>query len=118
MGALGLGVLLLAACEPTRQTGPISLTPGTPEYQLRQLQLQNAQSGANPGVQNPVPTAVNPGVGGIERAGTAGSGNVTAGSPTAVNPGTTGIERQGVGAPPSSSVRSRRSGSSSGATTQ
>jgi hypothetical protein len=33
---LGLGVLLMGGCEPSKQTGPISLTPGTVEYQLRQ----------------------------------------------------------------------------------
>jgi hypothetical protein len=92
--------LLLAGCEPAPPpTSPISLSPGTVEYQLRQQQLQNARSGVNPGIQNPLVTNVSPGVGGIERAQTGGTGNVTAGAPTAVNPGTTGITREGVGAP-------------------
>ena len=101
LGGIALGALLLAGCEPAPPpTSPVSLSPGTVEYQLRQLQLQNARSGVNPGIQNPLVTSVNPGVGGIERAATGGTGNVTAGAPVAVNPGTTGITRQGgVGAP-------------------
>jgi hypothetical protein len=66
---------------------------------LRQQQLRNIQQDQSRAMQNPVVTGVNPGVGGIERAQTGGTGTVGAGSPTAVNPGTTGITRQGVGAP-------------------
>lgn len=99
-GAGAAVLLLAAACQPQQPTGsPIALTPGTTEYQLRQLQLQGARSGANPGVQNPVVTGVNPGTTGVERAPSGGTGTVGAGVPTEVNPGTTGIVRQGVGAP-------------------
>ncbi|HYZ33983.1 MAG TPA: hypothetical protein VE684_17065 [Crenalkalicoccus sp.] len=102
LGGLLLATTCLGACEsqPPRQASPIPYTPGTLQGELRQYQLQNAQSGANAGVQNPAPTAVNPGVQGIERANTGGMGNLGAGAPTAVNPSTTGITRQeGVGAP-------------------
>lgn len=101
-GAFILGaVVLLAACErPTpapRADTPMTLTPGTVGYQLREQQLQNAQSGANPGWQNPVATERS--VRGIERAGP-GTGTTGAGAPVAVNPGTTGVVRgPGVGAP-------------------
>jgi hypothetical protein len=70
--------LLVAGCDsvtPASSTGPIALTPGTVEYQLRQQQLQNARSGANPGIQNPAVTNVNPSVDGIERAETGGTGS-------------------------------------------
>jgi hypothetical protein len=99
-GGLALAVTLLAGCEPApKPASPISLSPGTVEYQLRQQQLQNARSGVNPGIQNPAVTNVSPGAAGIERATTGGTGSTAAGAPTAVNPGTTGITRQGVGAP-------------------
>jgi hypothetical protein len=101
LGGLALVSLIVAGCEPApRQNTPISLTPGTVEYQLRQQQLQNARSGVNPGIQNPAVTNVSPGAGGIERAQTGGTGNVTAGAPVDVAPGVGGITRQqGVGAP-------------------
>src|SRR3954467_11589407 len=103
--ALSLGVLLLGGCEPNKQTGPISLTPGTTEYELRQQQLRSARGDPGRANQNPVGVGTaNPGtdaVGGIQRIpGTGGAAGTGAGTPTAVNPGTTGIERQGgVGAP-------------------
>jgi hypothetical protein len=101
LGTLGIAALAtvsLAACEAGTSSGPLATQPtGTVESQLRQQQLQNIQSGANPGVQNPVATSV--GVGGIERQGV-GAGSTAAGGVTGVNPGVGGIERQGVGAPP------------------
>ena len=98
LSILGAGVLL-AACQPAPTPNIATNTGDMREQQMRQLQLNAAQSGANPGMQNPVATGR--GVGGIERdAGTVGRGDVTAGAPVAVNPGTTGIVRQqGVGAP-------------------
>ena len=101
-GVATLGVLALAACEPGTSSGPLATQPtGTVESQLRQQQLQNIQSGANRGVQNPVATGVT--VEGIQRQGT-GAGSTAAGGVDArnVNPGTTGIVRQGVGAPTTS----------------
>jgi hypothetical protein len=97
---LGLGVLLLAACQQQPQpASPIALTPGTVEYQLRQQQLQNVQQDPSRAMQNPVATGV--GVQGIIRdPSTGATGSSGAGAPVAVNPGTTGIVRQqGVGAP-------------------
>jgi len=100
LGVAALGTLALAACEPDRSSGPLATQPtGTVESTLRQQQLQNIQSGANPGVQNPLATSASPGVGGIERQGV-GAGSTAAGGVTAVNPGVGGIERTGVGAPP------------------
>ena len=100
LGAGAVAVLLIAGCDTTPSRGPLATMPtGTNESVLRQQQLQNIQSGANPGTQNPVVTGVNPGVSGIERAPMGGGGTVGAGTPTAVNPGTTGIVRPGVGAP-------------------
>jgi hypothetical protein len=97
LSTLALVTLAIAACQPAPPSGPIALTPGTTEYQLRQQQLQNARSGANPGVQNPVATGVT--VEGIQRQGT-GTGSTAAGAPVAVNPGTTGITRApGIGPP-------------------
>lgn len=100
-GVATLGVLALAACEPATSTSPIVGNTGTVENQLRQQQLQNIQSGANRGVQNPVATGV--GVDGIQRQGT-GVGSTAAGGVDArtVNPGVGGIQRQGVGAPSTS----------------
>jgi len=96
LGGIALATLALAACEPKQPTGsPIALTPGTREEQLRQLQLQGATSGANPGVQNPVATGRD--VSGIVRQGT-GSGSTAAGT-SGMNPDGTLI-RPGVGAPP------------------
>ena len=99
--AWALGAMALAGCDSMtpqpRASTPMTLTPGTAGYELRQQQIQNMQSGVNPGVQNPVATERS--ISGIERAGT-GAGSVTAGAPTAVNPGTTGVVRApGVGAP-------------------
>ena len=102
LGTLGLVALAVTACQvqPYQSTSPLPNTTGTVQEQLRQIQLQNALSGANPGVQNPAVVGVNPGTTGIVRAPAGGEGNVTAGAPTAVNPGTSGIRRQpGVGAP-------------------
>jgi hypothetical protein len=96
LGGIALVTLALAACDSaTPKTSPIGLTPGTREEQLRQLQLQGATSGANPGVQNPVATGRD--VGGIVRQGT-GTGSTAAGV-GGMNPDGTLI-RPGVGAPP------------------
>jgi hypothetical protein len=100
LGTLGLVALAAAACQPYQSNSPLPYTTGTVQEQLRQIQLQNARSGANPGVQNPPVVDVNPGTTGIVRAPAGGEGNFTAGAPMSVNPGTTGIVRQpGVGAP-------------------
>ena len=104
---VGLGVLMLSGCEatPSRQSGPISLTPGTAEYDLRQNQLRSLRGDPGRANQNPVGIGqASPGtdaVGGIQRIpGTGGTAGASAGTPTAVNPSTTGIERgRGVGAP-------------------
>jgi hypothetical protein len=96
----GFGALaLLAACQAGPAPNIATNTGDMREQQMRQIQLDAARSGANPGMQNPTATGV--GVGGIERSTTTtGRGNVTAGAPVAVNRGTTGIERApGVGAP-------------------
>ena len=89
----------MAACEAAPPPTIATNTGDMREQQMRTIQLNAAQSGANPGMQNPVATGT--GVGGIIRdPGTTSRGNVTAGAPVAVNPGTTGIVRQqGVGAP-------------------
>jgi hypothetical protein len=94
-------ILLVAACQPQMQRSAIGQNyGGMQERQLRAVELKGIEAGANPGVQNPPVTGVNPGTTGIERAPTGGEGNMTAGAPIAVNPGTTGIIRQrGVGAP-------------------
>jgi hypothetical protein len=107
---LGVGVLLAGGCEPTQQTGPISVTPGSAEYQQRQDQLRSAVGDPGRANQNPVAvgrasfgsdSATSIGVGGIQRTtGTGGTAGTSAGAPVSVNPGTTGIERgPGVGAP-------------------
>ena len=45
LGGLALVTMLVAGCEATPPAAsPISLTPGTVEYQLRQQQLQNART--------------------------------------------------------------------------
>jgi hypothetical protein len=107
---LGLGVLLAGGCDGSRQTGPISLTPGSAEYQQRQDQLRSATGDPGRASQNPVAvgranpgsdSATSIGVGDVQRTyGTGGTAGASAGTPTAVNPSTTGIERgRGVGAP-------------------
>src|SRR5215212_4229775 len=55
LGGIALTTFLLAGCQPdtSRSTTPIALTPGTPEYDMRQQQLRGLQTGANPGMQNP-----------------------------------------------------------------
>ncbi|MBD0275093.1 MAG: hypothetical protein ICV73_24600 [Acetobacteraceae bacterium] len=95
------GAAVLGACQPQTQRSSIGQNyGGMQERQLRDVQMQGVQSGANPGTQNPVATGASPGTAGIQRAPTDGTGNVGAGAPTAVDPGTTGITRQrGVGAP-------------------
>ena len=101
-GGLALVALLVAGCEPARPTTPISLTPGTVEYQLRQQQLQNMQSDTSRGMQNPAVTDVNPGAAGIERAqtgGTGGAGGAIGGMRT---DGT--VQRPGAGAPSSQTM--------------
>jgi len=106
MLGLSLGILMVGGCQatPSRQTGPISLTPGTTEYNLRQEQLRSMQGDPGRATQNPVGIGTaNPGtdaVGGIQRVpGSGGAAGAGAGTPSAVNPGTTGIQRRGVGAP-------------------
>lgn len=100
LGGLGLLAMLVAGCDTTPKQGPLSSMPtGTTESLLRQQQLQNVQSDPNRAMQNPVATGANPGVGGIERAATGGSGSaagVVAGQRT---DGT--IARPGTGAPTS-----------------
>jgi hypothetical protein len=103
---VSLGVMMLSGCQatPSRQSGPISLTPGTAEYEMRQDQLRSARGDPGRANQNPVGIGMaNPGtdaVGGIQRIpGTGGAAGTSAGNPTAINPSTTGIERRGVGAP-------------------
>ena len=93
--------LLTTGCQPQMRRSDIGQNYGDQrEQQLWTVEMQNLRAGANPGTQNPAVTGVNPGVGGIERAPTGGSGSVSAGAPVDVNPGTTGITRQlGVGAP-------------------
>ena len=86
-----------AASRRPSRLRPISLTPGTVEYQLRQQQLQNMQSDPNRGMQNPAVTGVNPGVGGIERAQTGGTGGAGGAIGGLRTDGT--IQRPGSGAP-------------------
>jgi hypothetical protein len=101
MVGLGLGALLLVGCQPAQPTGsPISLTPGTREYDLRQQELRSATGDPTRAQQNPIVTGASPGVGGIERAPGTGTGGAGAGAPMSVSPGVGGIERApGVGAP-------------------
>lgn len=109
LGGIALVSLLVVGCDsvtPAKNTGPIALTPGTVEYQLRQQQLQNAQSGVNAGTQNPTVTGVNPSVGGIERATTGGAGS-TGGNVGGMRTDGT-IERPGAGAPSTQSVPAPR----------
>ena len=77
LGGLALVTMLIAGCEAKPPAAsPISLTPGTVEYQLRQQQLQNVQSDPSRAMQNPGVTNVSPGAAGIERAPTGGTGSV------------------------------------------
>ena len=108
LGLILMGAIALGGCEA--QTGggagaaPLAAQPtGTVESTLRQNQLQNIQSGANPGMRNAPVTTASPGVGGIQR-DPGGAGSVAAGgvNATQVNPGAGGIVRQGVGAPSTS----------------
>lgn len=114
LGGVALMSALVAGCSsvtPAQNTGPVALTPGTVEYQLRQQQLQNAQSGVNTGMQNPVVTNVNPGAGGIERATVGGAGSSGGNLGGLRTDGT--VERPGAGAPATQSVPTprRRAGS-------
>lgn len=109
LGGLALVSILASGCgslTPAQTTGPIALTPGTVEYQMRQQQLQNIQSGTNTGTQNPTVTGVNPSVGGIERATTGGVGS-TGGNVGGLRTDGT-IERPGAGAPSTQSVPTPR----------
>lgn len=101
LGGLLLASLALAACEPSKTSGPLSSQPtGTTESLLRQQQLRNMQADPSRGMQNPTVTNVNPGAAGMERSTTGGAGGTGAGAPIAVNPGAAGITRgSGVGAP-------------------
>ncbi|MCB4820221.1 hypothetical protein [Roseicella aerolata] len=101
LGGLALVVLGLAACEPSRQTGPLATQPtGTAESLLRQQQLQNIQQDRSRAMQNPTVTDVSPGAAGIQRAPTGGTGGTGAGAPVEVSPGVGGITRApGIGAP-------------------
>ena len=100
--ALALVALMIAGCEPAKQTTPIALTPGTAEYDMRQQQLRNVQSDTSRGMQNPGVTSINPSAGGIERAQTGGSGGAGSNLGGIRTDGT--IQRQGSGAPPTQSM--------------
>ena len=109
LGGVALVSILAAGCNsvtPAQNTGPVALTPGTVEYQLRQQQLQNMRSGVNAGTQNSAVTAINPSVGGIERAETGGVGS-TGGNVGGLRTDGT-IERPGAGAPSTQSVPTPR----------
>ena len=108
--SIALASLLVIGCNatPDKTTGPISLTPGTTEYQMRQQQLQNVRSGANSGTQNAPVTAINPSVGGIERAPTGGSGTGSTGGNVGGLRTDGTIERPGAGAPSTQSVPAPR----------
>ncbi|MFC7478704.1 hypothetical protein ACFQS7_30620 [Dankookia sp. GCM10030260] len=102
LGGLALVAILVAGCEPAKQTTPIALTPGTVEYDMRQQQLRNVQSDTSRGMQNPAVTGVNPSVSGIERAETGGSGGAGSNLGGIRTDGT--IQRQGSGAPSTQSM--------------
>src|SRR5919202_6260794 len=94
IGSAALVALLLAGCEASQEKGPLSTMPtGTNESLLRQQQLRNFQQDPSRAMQNPAVTGVSPGVGGIERAPTGGTGGVGAGAPVEVSPGVGGITR-------------------------
>ncbi|WP_165943558.1 hypothetical protein [Roseicella aquatilis] len=101
LGGLALVTFGVTACEPANKTGPLATQPtGTAESLLRQQQLRNMQSDQGRAMQNPVATGASPGVSGIQRAPTGGSGGTGAGAPVEVNPGAGGITRApGIGAP-------------------
>ena len=110
LGSIALASLLVVGCNsvtPDKTTGPIALTPGTTEYQMRQQQLQNVRSGANTGTQNAPVTAINPSVGGIERAPTGVGTGSTGGNVGGIRTDGT-IERPGAGAPSTQSVAAPR----------
>lgn len=104
---LSLGILVVGGCEASRQSGPVSLTPGTAEYQMRQDQLRSLRGDSGRANQNPVATGMSSegggttSIGGVQRMpGTGGAAGASAGTPTAINPSVSGIERSsGVGAP-------------------
>jgi hypothetical protein len=103
LGGLALVTMLIAGCEATPPAAsPISLTPGTVEYQMRQQQLQNVQSDPNRAMQNPVVTGASPGAGGIERAPTGGAGGAGGAVGGLRTDGT--IQRPGSGPPQSQSM--------------
>ena len=58
--------VLVAACQPAPTPSIATNTGDMREQQLRTIQLNAAQSGTNPGMQNPVATGL--GVGGRGRA--------------------------------------------------
>jgi hypothetical protein len=83
---VALAALVAAGCDsttPAANTGPIALTTGTPEYQMRQQQLQNYRSGGNTGTGS-----FGGSVGGLRTDGT--------------------IERSGAGAPATQNVPAPR----------
>ena len=73
-GALGL----LAACAPEQTPGPLALTPGSAEYEVRQQQLRSAQ--ATPGTRSGVTV-------GIGEQGNAGPQFTGGGSGSLAQPG-------------------------------
>lgn len=100
LGGLALVTLLIAGCDTTPKQGPLATMPtGTTESLLRQQQLQNVQSDPNRAMQNPVALGANPGVGGIERAATGGSGSAAGAVAGQRTDGS--IARPGTGAPTS-----------------
>ena len=106
LGGIVLATVLLAGCQAdtSRSTTPIALTPGTPEYDMRQQQLRGIQSGANPGMQNPGVTGRSSldemqrrpqsgGTGNVAAPIVPGTGRITGGL------GNADVQRQGGGAP-------------------
>ena len=106
LGGITLTTFLLAGCQAdtSRSTTPIALTPGTPEYDMRQQQLRGIQSGANPGMQNPGVTGRSSldqmerrpqtgGTGSVAAPIVPGTGRITGGL------GEADVQRQGGGTP-------------------
>ena len=106
LGSIALTTFILAGCQAdtSRSTTPIALTPGTPEYDMRQQQLRGVQSGANPGMQNPGVTGRSSldqmerqpqtsGTGSVAAPIVPGTGRITGGL------GEAEVQRQGGGAP-------------------